>query len=128
MGDADHIKAPSEVKQSNRKSREGVVYSTNPDFNLMPDNDDITNQALLTNKEQSLRVSCDKRNRRGKTVTLVGGFIGPEQQLEALARLLKLKCGVGGSVKDGEIVLQGDFRQKALEILQKEGYSKSKII
>ena len=70
----------------------------------------------------------DKRNRGGKAVTLVTGFRGTTDDLTALGKFLKVKCGVGGSAKDGEIIVQGDLRQKVLEILQKEGYVKSRII
>ena len=76
----------------------------------------------MPNNKQQLIVSIDKKQRKGKTVTLIEGFIGKTEDLEALAKLLKTKCGVGGSAKDGEIVIQGDFKQKVKEILQKEGY------
>ncbi|MDR2499391.1 MAG: translation initiation factor [Tannerellaceae bacterium] len=115
------------MKSEGRKNREGVVYSTNPDFSVMND-DDKEESRSLENREQALRVSADKRNRKGKIVTLISGFSGPGHELDALARLLKLKCGVGGSTKDGEIILQGDFRDKVIEILHREGYSKSKRI
>ncbi|MPM30894.1 putative protein YciH [bioreactor metagenome] len=75
-----------------------------------------------------LRISLDKRNRKGKAVTLITGFTGTSEDLEILGKLLKTKCGVGGSAKDGEIIVQGDHRQKVLEILQKEGYAKSRVI
>ena len=125
MGTTDYDEAAAEVKSEGRKNREGVVYSTNPNFSIISENND--NQPL-ENREQPLRVSADKRNRRGKIVTLISGFSGPGHELEALARLLKLKCGVGGSAKDGEIILQGDFRDKVMEILHKEGYTKSKRV
>ena len=76
----------------------------------------------MPNNKQQLIVSIDKKQRKGKTVTLIEGFIGKTEDLEALAKLLKTKCGVGGSAKDGEIVIQGDFKQKVKEILEKEGY------
>ena len=76
----------------------------------------------MPNNKQQLIVSIDKKQRKGKTVTLVEGFIGKTEDLEALAKLLKTKCGVGGSAKDGEIVIQGDFKIKVKEILEKEGY------
>jgi translation initiation factor 1 len=115
------------VKSEEKRNREGLVYSTNPNFSLTNDDDNEQSQPLA-NREQALRVSADKRNRKGKIVTLISGFIGPGQELEALARFLKLKCGVGGSAKDGEIVLQGDFRDKVVELLRQEGYTKSKRI
>ncbi|HHT33675.1 MAG TPA: translation initiation factor, partial [Bacteroidales bacterium] len=74
------------------------------------------------------RVSLDKRNRKGKAVTLVTGFRGSEEELQELGKLLKMRCGVGGSAKEGEIIVQGDHRTKVLDILQKEGYAKSRII
>lgn len=103
------------------KNKDGFVYSTNPDFN--PGSDESENDAVsLPPQKQNLRVELDRRNRAGKSVTLISGFIGNEDDLETLGKLLKTKCGVGGSSKDGEILLQGDFRKKAGEILVKEGY------
>lgn len=108
------------------KKRLNIVYSTNPDYHYNDDNtqDDET----LDKGKQLLRISLDKRNRKGKAVTLITGFIGSEEDLQELGKLLKTKCGVGGSAKDGEIIVQGDNRQKVLEILQKEGYAKSRTI
>jgi len=102
-----------------------VVYSTNPNFNYEFEHDKEP-QTLEPNK-QNLRLLLDKKNRAGKSVTLITGFIGKDEDLEALGKMLKNKCGVGGSVKDGEIILQGDFRQKAGEILIKSMY-KVKVI
>lgn len=96
-----------------------TVYSTNPDFKL--DNDEEEIETLVAAK-QLLLVSIDKKQRKGKTVTLIENFIGKVEDLEALAKMLKTKCGVGGSAKDGEIVIQGDFKIKAKELLEKEGY------
>lgn len=108
------------------KDRLNVVYSTNPDYQY--ENEDIEEVDTLPKEKQLLRISLDKRNRKGKAVTLVTGFVGTTEDLEALGKLLKVKCGVGGSAKDGEIIVQGDFRSKVLEILQKEGYAKARTI
>lgn len=102
------------------KERLGTVYSTNPDFNY--DNSDGEEQETLPPSNQKLYVSLDRKNRKGKAVSLVEGFIGTEDDLKSLGKLLKSKCGVGGSVKDGEILIQGDFRDKIVQLLQSEGY------
>lgn len=102
-----------------------VVYSTNPDFNYEFEAEQEA-ETLMPSKQQ-LRISLDKKNRAGKAVTLITGFVGTVSDLEVLGKMLKSKCGVGGSVKDGEIILQGDFRVKASEILIKEQY-KVKVI
>lgn len=97
-----------------------VVYSTNPNYQYETDRE--TNAATLPAMKQNLRVQLDKRNRGGKVVTLVTGFIGTESDLAALGKMLKTKCGVGGTAKEGEIVVQGDHKQKVAELLTKEGY------
>ena len=102
------------------------MYSTNPNFQY--DTGEEEEEETLPKEKQQLRISLDKRNRGGKMVTLVTGFVGKTVDLEALGKFLKVKCGVGGSAKEGEIIVQGDFRSKILEILQKEGYTKSRII
>lgn len=102
-----------------------VVYSTNPNFNYEFEAEQEA-ETLMPSKQQ-LRISLDKKNRAGKAVTLITGFVGTVADLEVLGKMLKSKCGVGGSVKDGEIILQGDFRVKASEILTKEQY-KVKVI
>lgn len=102
------------------------MYSTNPDFQYDKEEEEV--EDTLPKEKQQLRISLDKRNRGGKAVTLVTGFRGTTADLEALGKFLKVKCGVGGSAKDGEIIVQGDVRPKVLEILQKEGYAKSRII
>ena len=102
----------------------GTVYSTNPDFVF--DYGEEEAQTLEPAK-QNLRVMLDKKQRAGKRVTLVTGFQGSDFELAALGKELKSACGVGGSVKDGVILLQGDFREKVLEILLKKGYNKTKI-
>ncbi|MFM7667677.1 MAG: translation initiation factor [Bacteroidota bacterium] len=102
------------------KERLNVVYSTNPNFQYeVESNEEIE---TLEPKFQKLYVSLDKKQRAGKEVTLIEGFIGSENDLKELGKTLKSKCGVGGTVKDGEIVIQGNFRDKIIELLQKEGY------
>ncbi|MDR1675896.1 MAG: translation initiation factor [Tannerella sp.] len=114
------------MKKNDWKERLGVTYSTNPDFVYQAEA--AEDAATLPKGKQRLRITLDKRNRGGKTVTLITGFRGTDDDLEALGKMLKVKCGVGGSTKDGEIILQGDFRQKALELLAKDGYSGSRIV
>lgn len=114
------------MKNNDWKDRLGVMYSTNPDFQY--DKGEESEEMTIPKEKQLLRISLDKRNRGGKTVTLVTGFRGTASDLEALGKLLKMKCGVGGSAKDGEIIVQGDLRQKVWDLLQKEGYIKSRII
>ena len=114
------------MKNYDWKDRLGVMYSTNPDFQY--DTGEEEEQETLPAAKQPLRISLDKRNRRGKMVTLITGFCGTADDLAALGKMLKVKCGVGGSAKEGEIIVQGDFRAKVLEILQKEGYTKSRMI
>lgn len=104
------------------KSRLGVVYSTNPDFSYSSYAEEEITETLAPEK-QRLIVGIDRRNRGGKQVTLVSGFKGSDDDLLALAKALKTKCGVGGSAKEGEIIIQGDFRDKVVEILKKLGYN-----
>ena len=103
------------------KKRLGVVYSTNPDFEYEEsvEEEEITPAP----SQQRLTVSIDRRNRSGKQVTLVSGFIGKEEDLASLGRILKVKCGVGGSAKNGEITVQGDFRDKVTALLKEMGYN-----
>lgn len=107
------------MKNNDWKERLNVVYSTNPDFQYETDEEEVE---LLPKNQQKLRVKLDRKNRGGKTVTLVTGFIGPEDDLKALGKLLKGKLGVGGAAKDGEIIIQGEFKERVIDILLKEGY------
>ena len=107
------------------KNRTGVVYSTNPDFSY--ETNGPTEATTLPPQQQQLRVQLDKKQRGGKQVTLITGFVGTEADLQTLGKLLKTKCGVGGSAKDGEIVVQGDVRAKVLEMLIKAGYKAKQI-
>ena len=102
------------------KNRIDIVYSTNPDFEYQYD--ETEEQATLPPSKQDLRVMLDRKNRGGKSVTLVTGFVGTHDDLSALAREMKSKCGVGGSAKDGEIIVQGDFRDRIMQLLQEKGY------
>ncbi len=103
-----------------KKDRVDVVYSTNPDYNYdyKPDQELDT----LEPSDQKLRVFVDRKHRNGKVVTVVQNFIGTEDDLKSLAKLLKIKCGVGGAAKEGEILIQGDLSSKILEILRAENY------
>ena len=102
------------------KDRLGVVYSTSSDFEY--EKEEHIEVETLPPQQQKLIVSLDKRNRKGKAVTLVAGFIGTGDDLKDLGKQLKTKCGVGGSVKEGEILIQGDHREKVVDLLLKEGY------
>ena len=102
------------------KERLGVVYSTNPDFNY--ETSAVEEAETLPPERQKLLVGIDRRNRGGKQVTLVSGFVGREEDLSALAKTLKTRCGVGGAAKDGEILIQGDFRDRVLQLLLAMGY------
>ncbi len=105
------------------KSRLNMVYSTNPDF--VYDTGETQTETLPPSK-QDLRVWLDRRQRAGKQVTLVKGFVGREEDLKELAALLKNKCGTGGSAKEGEIIIQGDFRDRVVDILIRAGYKVKK--
>lgn len=106
------------------KNRDGIVYSTNPDFQYR--NDGIAEPETLPADRQLLYIWLDSKGRKGKTVTLVKGFVGKTADLEALAVEIKKSCGTGGAVKEREIVIQGDFRDKILVFLSKKGYKTKK--
>ena len=113
------------MKQNDWKDRLNIVYSTNPDFRYETETEE---EAETPEKRaQKLRVKIEKKGRGGKTVTVVSGFTGREDDLKELGRMLKTKCGVGGSSKDGEILIQGDFRQKVCDLLLQAGY-KARVI
>ena len=103
------------------KSRLGVVYSTNPDFKYTLETGE--EELTLPPEKQRLIVRIDRRQRAGKQVTLVEGFRGSSTDLAGLAKVLKTKCGVGGTAKDGEITIQGDLRDKVTALLQSMGYN-----
>ena len=112
------------MKNNDWKDRLNIVYSTNPDFAYQTE--EAQEEETLDKEKQNLRVSIEKKSRGGKTATVVKGFIGSETALKDLAKLLKTRCGVGGAAKDGEIIIQGDLREKVVELLKKEGYARTK--
>jgi translation initiation factor 1 len=104
-------------------NKTNIVYSTNKNFK--PEEDDSEN-VTSSGSKPSLKVWLEKNSRGGKTVSIVKGFVGSEEELEKLAKLLKTKCGVGGSVKEGEILIQGDHRDKIVKLLLDLGYPSKK--
>lgn len=111
----------ADMADNDWKARLGVVYSTNPDFQYTTAK--AEEAATLEPGKQRLIVGIDRRNRGGKQVTLISGFVGADEDLKALAKTLKTKLGVGGSAKEGEITIQGDFRDKVTELLKQLGYN-----
>ncbi|MEY3051850.1 MAG: hypothetical protein RLY31_1635 [Bacteroidota bacterium] len=114
------------MSKKHQADRHGFVFSTNPDFRFTPDPESEESVPDLPPERQVLRIWLDRKQRKGKEVTLVTGYAGHPDNLAALGKLLKTKCGTGGSVKDGEIVLQGDHRDKVLSLLLDMGYKLSK--
>lgn len=112
------------LSKKNKSDQFGFVFSTNPDFQFTPAEQEEAED--LPNAQQPLKIWLDRKQRKGKEVTLITGFTGREDSLKELAKSLKSKCGVGGSVKDGEILLQGDHRDKVLAFLLEKGYAKAK--
>ena len=108
-----------------KKNKKNIVYSTNPNFDYEYEEDEVIE--TLPPNQQKLKVLLDKKQRKGKVVTLIEGFIGDEEDLKALGKMLKSKCGVGGSAKDGEILIQGEHRDKIMEILKSEGYNVKRV-
>jgi len=107
------------------KNRVNIVYSTNPDYNYEEEADDVE---MIDNNLQELKVFVDRKQRKGKSVTIVTGFEGNDEDLNDLGKTLKSKCGVGGSCKNGEILIQGELKDKIFDLLIKLGYTKTKKI
>jgi translation initiation factor 1 len=110
-------------KLSNLSDLGGFVFSTNDDFDM----ESNESEERIPNNQQKLEALFSNKGRGGKTVTIITGFAGPEENLKALGKMLKSKCGVGGSVKDGEIIIQGKFRDKIMKLLQKENYNVKRV-
>lgn len=108
-----------------KKKKVNIVYSTNPDYNYDYDDDEVETLSL---DKQQLKVMIDRKQRKGKSVTLISGFIGNDDDLKALAKTLKNKCGVGGTAKEGDILIQGEFKSKIFDILINMGYKQTKKV
>ena len=113
----------SKKKSNSLEDLGGFVFSTNSNFEFEKEE----NHGLLPPKKQYLEALFSNKGRGGKTVTVITGFVGSEEDLKSLGKLLKTKCGVGGSVKDNEIIIQGNYRDKIMEILKKEGYNIKRV-
>ena len=114
------------MSKKNKSDKHGFVYSTDPNFQF--ENEGGQSAETLPAKQQKLRIRLETKHRGGKTVTLIEGFIGKEEDLEGLGKKLKNYCGTGGSAKDGEIIIQGDQREKVLQWFQRNGYTNAKRI
>ena len=113
------------MSKKNKPDTRGFVFSTDPNFKFEEENEDLQ---TLSPKQQKLRIRLDTKHRAGKAVTLIENFIGTDEDLQELGKKLKSFCGTGGSAKDGEIIVQGDQREKVLQWLLKNGYTSSKKI
>ncbi|MBO9660693.1 MAG: translation initiation factor [Chitinophagaceae bacterium] len=113
------------MSKKNKADNNGFVYSTDPNFRFEESGEDAD---TLTPAQQKLRIRLDTKQRAGKAVTLIEGFVGKEDDLQDLGKKLKAFCGTGGSAKDREIIVQGDHRDKVLQWLQKQGYKLAKKI
>lgn len=109
--------------KKNKNNRKGMIYSTNPNFEFEYDNEEMD---TIANNQQNLKVCIDK-HRSGKIAVILKGFVGNTDDLKALSKILKARCGVGGSTKNGEIIIQGDIRDKVMDILTKEGYNYKRV-
>ena len=109
--------------EKNKKNLKGVIYSTNPYFEFEYENEKMD---TLPNNQQNLQV-CINKHRAGKIAIIIKGFVGTSDDLKALGKILKAKCGVGGSTKNGEIIIQGDLRDKVIDMLAKEGYNYKRV-
>ncbi|MEL7123969.1 MAG: translation initiation factor [Bacteroidota bacterium] len=112
------------MSKKNKKDRLGIVFSTDPDYEY--NYDDGQEEETLEPNQQKLKVLIDRKKRKGKEVSLVTGFVGSDDDLKDLGKYLKTKCGVGGSVKDGEIIIQGNHRDKIVDLLKQKGYNNTK--
>jgi translation initiation factor 1 len=113
------------MSKKKKADNNGIVYSTDPGFSFEEENEAVE---TLPAAQQLLRIKLDTKQRAGKAVTLVTGFVGLDEDLEKLGKALRNFCGTGGSVKDGEVIVQGDQRTKVLQYLQKNGYVKAKVV
>ena len=109
--------------KKNKNNRKGMIYSTNPNFEFEYYNEEMD---TIANNQQNLKVCIDK-HRAGKIAVILKGFVGNTDDLKALSKILKARCGVGGSTKNGEIIIQGDIRDKVMDILAKEGYNYKRV-
>ncbi|MCP4553337.1 MAG: translation initiation factor [Bacteroidetes bacterium] len=110
---------------SKKNKRAGIVYSTNPDFSYEYEGEG--NIETLPPNQQLLKIYLDRKQRGGKTISIVKGFVGNPTDLEVLGKMLKIKCGTGGSVKNNEILVQGDMRDKIIQMLEKAGYKTKRV-